>query len=312
MTVGMMVRVAFGAAFLSQPAVLLAAQEPLRAASVETLTGELDGGTGGISVDADGNIYVADFGSRLGGGGAVGSKVFVVTPAGEVRIFAEGFRGASGNEFDSAGILFQSNISASTISKVSPDGAITHFVSEGIATPVGIVSDADDNLFVANCGNNSIQKVTPEGISTRFVASPLLRCPNGIVFDDDGNLYVANFGNGDVITIAPDATVSRLATLPGGNNGHLIHHEGFLYVVDRGGHQIFSVSLSGDVELFAGSGARGRQDGDPMQARFSLPNDIGISPDGRTVYVNEVAAGSGPNGVLAPMIVRAIRVRETD
>ncbi len=284
------------------------AQGPLRATSVETLTGELDGGTGGISVDADGNIYVADFGSRLGGGGTVGSKIFVITPGGESRIFAEGFGGGSGNEIDLHGQFYQSNIRTSVISKVDREGIPTDFVSEGISTPVGIASDNDGNLFVANCGSGSIQKVTPAGVSTRFAASPLLKCPNGVAFDDDGNLYAANFENGDVVKITPDATVSRLATLAGGNNGHLIYHEGFLYVVDRAAHQIFSVSLSGEVELLAGSGVRGRQNGDPMNATFSLPNDIGISPDGRTLYVNEVAAASGPNGVLAPMIVRAIRV----
>ena len=296
--------------FASETEALLATQERLEAASVETLTGELDGGTGGISVDRDGNIYVADFGSRLSGGGTVGSKVFVVSPYGETRIFAEGFRGASGNEFDSEGNFFQSNVSASVISKVAPDGEVTTFASEGIATPVGIVSDEEDNLYVANCGSNSIQKVTPEGASERFVGSGLLNCPNGIVFDDHGNLYVANFGNGGVIKITPDKQVSEIATLPGNNNGHLIHHDGFLYVIDRGGHQVYSVSLNGEVELFAGSGSRGRQDGDPLEATFSYPNDIGISPDGKTLYVNEVAGDAGPHTVLAPMVVRAIRVRD--
>jgi len=296
--------------FASTTDALSATQERLEAGSVETLTGELDGGTGGISVDREGNIYVADFGSRLTGGGTVGSKVFVVTPDGQAGVFADGFRGASGNEFDSKGNLFQSNVSASVISRITPDGEMSEFVSEGISTPVGIVSDRDDNLYIANCGSNSIQRVTPAGESERFVWSGLLNCPNGIVFDDDGNLYVANFGNGGVIKITPDKQVSELAALPGNNNGHLIHHDGFLYVIDRGGHQVYSVSLDGDVELFAGSGARGRQDGDPMEATFSYPNDIGISPDGKTLYLNEVAGDTGPHTVLAPMVVRAIRVKE--
>ncbi len=152
--------------------------------------------------------------------------------------------------------------------------------------------------------------VTPEGDSERFVWSGLLTCPNGIVFDDHGNLYVANFGNGGVIKITPDKQVSEIAALPGSNNGHLVHHDGFLSVIDRGGHQVYSVSLDGEVELFAGSGSRGRQDGDPLEATFSYPNVIGISPDGKTFYVNEVPGDTGPHTVLAPMVVRAIRVRD--
>lgn len=285
-----------------------AGQEPLRAVSVETLTSEIEGGSGGISVDRDGNVYVADFGTRLGRDGTPGTKVFRVSPDGTVEVFATGLRGASGNEFDSRGYLFQSNVAAGTISRIAPDGKVTEF-ADGQAGPVGIVSDADDNLYVTNCGNGSIQKVTPDGEASRFAADSLLRCPNGIVRDDDGNLYTSNFYNGDVIRIAPDGSASRLATLPGGNNGHLLYHGGFLYVVDRGGHQIWSVSLDGEIEPFAGSGARGLDDGDPMEATFSFPNDIGISPDGTTFYVNDVV-GTGPHDVLAPMIVRAIRVAE--
>lgn len=285
------------------------AQTRLRAASVETITGEIQGGTGGISVDADGNVYVADFGSRLTGGGTGGDKVFRVTPEGETTVFAEGLQGASGNEFDSQGTLFQSNIRAGFISAVDESGTISRFAG-GMAAPVGIVSDSDDNLYVANCGSNSIQKVTPWGESERFVASDLLNCPNGIVFDDHGNLYVANFGNGGVIKIAPDKQVTELAMLPGGNNGHLLHHDGFLYVIDRGGHQIYSVSLDGEVELFAGSGSLGNEDGAALEASFSWPNDIGISPDGKTFYVNDVAGGTTDHRNLAPMYVRAIRVAD--
>jgi sugar lactone lactonase YvrE len=284
-------------------------QARLRAASVETLTGEIDGGSGGISVDHDGNIYVADFGSRLGGNGTGGHRVFLVTPAGETSVFAQGFRGASGNEFDSQGNFFQSNIGGGYISMVDTDGTITQFVG-GMAAPVGIVSDSEDNLYVTNCGNNSIQRVTPWGEAERFVASDLLKCPNGIVMDDHGNLYVANFGNGGVIKITPEKEVTELASLPGNNNGHLLHHDGFLYVIDRGGHQIYSVSLDGEIELFAGSGDRGNEDGSPLDASFSWPNDIGISPDGKSFYVNDVAGGPADHRILAPMLVRVIRVAD--
>lgn len=285
-------------------------QTRLQAASVETLTGEIDGGTGGISVDEAGNVYVADFGSRLGRGGTGGHRVYRVTPSGEVSLFAQGFRGASGNEFDSNGNFFQSSVGGGFISIVDQEGTVTQFASEGISAPVGIVSDSEDNLYVANCGSNTIQKVTPWGESERFVASGLLNCPNGIVFDDHGNLYVANFGNGGVIKIAPDKEVTEIASLPGNNNGHLIHHDGFLYVIDRGGHRIYSVSLDGEVELFAGSGELGNEDGAPLEASFSWPNDIGISPDGKTFYVNDVAGGTTDHRILAPMLVRVIRVAE--
>ena len=96
--------------------------------------------------------------------------------------------------------------------------------------------------------------------------------------------------------------------MPGTNNGHLTWHDGFLYVVARGAHKIFKVSPEGEVSLFAGSGKRGRDDGPAHEATFSFPNDIAVSPDGKSFYVNENASTTAPHTELAPMIVRRIRV----
>ena len=273
---------------------------------VETLSPPLDGGSGGISVGADGRIYVADFGQMLDGSGKPGTRVFVVTPEGEASVFAEGLRGASGNEMGPDGVLYQSNIGGGSISKILPDGSVQSWVSEGIEAPVGLVLDAAGDLIVANCGSGSLQRVSPDGTSIRFVTSPLLRCPNGITIDDKGVFYVANFSNGDVIRISPTGAATRLATIPGDNNGHLIYHDGALYVVGRSAHQIFKVSLEGEVEVLAGTGVQGLDDGPANEATFSYPNDIGVSPDGRYLYVNDVADLSSKGKLLAPMIVRRI------
>ncbi len=47
------------------------------------------------------------------------------------------------------------------------------------------------------------------------------------------------------------------------------------------------------MTLFAGSGQRGKDDGDPLKATFSLPNDIAVSPDGKFMYLNAVAPITG-------------------
>jgi sugar lactone lactonase YvrE len=289
------------------------ASEPVIALAdrVDTLIDGLDGGSGGVSIDAAGNILVADFGALLSDPSTMGPQVFLVTPEGDARVFATGLEGASGNGIDSEGYLFQSNIRGNKISKIAPDGTVTMFTDEGVEAPVGIEIDADDTLWVANCGSGSIQKVTKEGVSTRFVENELLQCPNGITLDDAHNLYVANFNNGDVVKVTPDGEVSVLATLPGGNNGHLVHHEGVLYVVDRGGHQIFRVELDGEIALVAGSGERGSADGDAATATLSFPNDLGFSPDGSILYVNEISATTGDHTELAPMRVRRIFMRES-
>ena len=80
-----------------------------------------------------------------------------------------------------------------------------------------------------------------------------------------------------------------------------------LLVVARTANQIYRVSMDGkQVELFAGSGNHGKDDGDPQTATFSLPNDIVVSPDGKFMYVNEVGPTTGNKIVLAPKRMRRI------
>ena len=270
---------------------------------VQTLTASIQAGSGGMAVDANGNIYMADFGAALSS--PPGTRVFKITPEGQVSVFATGLVGASGNAFDSKGDLFQSNIGASMISRITPDGTVSTFVSQGISNPVGIAIDAEDNLFVANCGNNTISKVTSEGVSTQFSSSPLLSCPNGIALASDGNLYVANFGNGQVLRVAPNGSAITFANLPGNNNGHITFANGVLYVVARSAHQIYELTLEGDLTLLAGTGTRGLWDGASLNARLSLTNDIAVSPDGTILYFNDVVNQTGTD-TISPVVIRQL------
>ncbi|MDX1396391.1 MAG: hypothetical protein R3195_18560 [Gemmatimonadota bacterium] len=272
---------------------------------VRTLTEPIDAGSGGMAVDAQGNIYSADFGASLSG--PPGTEVYRITPTGEVTVFATGLVGASGNAFDSNGNLFQSNIGADRVSRIDPDGTVTTFVTEGISNPVGIAIDENDDLYVANCGDNTIRHVTSGGTSTHFAGGPMLNCPNGIALASDGNLYVANFGNGNVIRIAPDGAMSQFAVVPGGNNGHITFANGVLYVVARAANQIYRLELDGTLTLLAGTGERGRTDGAALTSRLSLTNDIAVSPDGGTLYFNDVVGGTDFN-VISPVVIRSLEL----
>ncbi len=274
---------------------------------VVTMTEAIDGGTGGLAVDNAGNIYIGDFGPDLQGHG---TRIFRVTPAGEVSVFASGFEGASGNDFDSQGNLFQSNINGWRVDKVSPDGTVTPFADSGIYGPVGIAIDDEDNLYVCNCGTNNIRLVTPEGAASHFTGGALFQCPNGITLDDDGNVYVANFRNGDVIKIVPGEAPVVFATIPGDNNGHLTYHDGLFYVAARSANQIYTISMAGEVALFAGTGEQGIQDGPLLEAKFSLPNDVIVDPTGTYLYVNDVVDPSA-NDDISPMVLRRISLTTT-
>lgn len=273
--------------------------------TVETITDAFNA-SGGVVRGPEGHIYVADFGIRLNN--ANGTTVYRIMPEGQQRVFATGFAGASGNAFDSEGNLYQSNIAGGRISKVTPDGTVSTFATTGINGPVGIAVDSQDNVFVANCGDHTIRKITPDGTSTAFAANALFACPNGLTIDENDNLYTSNFNNGNVIKITPDGTVSLLATIPGGNNGHLTYTHGQLYVVARCANRIYRLSLTGQRTLLAGSGARGNADGPATQATFSIPNGIAASVTGDTLYVNDAVPTTGGcvGGSLNPIVLRRI------
>lgn len=279
----------------------------LRRTDVVRTLARINAGTGGMAVDAQGQIYMADFSPQLSGG-PVGSTVYQVTEDGTVSIFASGMQGASGNAFDSQGNLFQSSIRGNRISKITPDGRSTTFVTEGLSSPVGIAIDAGDTLYVANCGDHTLRKILPDGTSLPFSSSGLLNCPNGIALADDGNLYVANFFDGNLLRVGPTGSASVFATFGSENLGHVTAANGVLYLANRGGHQITEVALDGTVRVLAGTGQRGGRDGQAGRATLSFPNDVAVSPDGTRLYFNDVDPATSGTNNIAPAIVRVLEL----
>ena len=272
------------------------AQETSPAPIVDILT-EVPAATGGLSVDADGNIYVADIGLAPA---RQGRTIYKVTPEGEVSIFAEStdFTGASGNAFDSEGNLYQSSFNRNRISKITPEGEVSLFATQGIFGPGAIVIDEEDSLYVVNCQSRTIQKITQSGESTTVSSSPLFACATGLAVDSEDNFYVVNFNNGNVAKVdAITGEVTTFATITNGGNGHITYSEteDILYVVALAAAQVYTVSLDGEVKLFAGTGSKGHDVGPVLEATFSRPNDLAISPNGNILYINDAIPTNGAN-----------------
>lgn len=292
--------------FLTFLFILISSHLIAQTIQVTTLTDEIPA-SGGVKLDLAGNLYIANFGQGLGN--ADGNQIWKLDTAGNLTVFATGFQGASGNDFDSQGNLYQSNIAGDFISKITPDGQVSTFANMGFVSPVGIAIDSEDNLYVCNCGDNSIIKVTPDGTSSVFSSGTVFSCPNGIDLDHEENLYVSNFSNGDIIKITPDGTPSVFANIPGNNNGHLTYHplDSIFYVNSHGSHQIYRMTLAQNVTAVVGSGVRGNLDGEGTVAQFSRPNGIALTPSGDTLYLNSsIPLTNGPEFPLNPSVVRMI------
>lgn len=147
----------------------------------------------------------------------------------------------------------------------------------------GPACDARGNVYVVNFGRQqTIGKVTPNGIGAIFVTLPGKSTGNGIVFDRAGIMYVADYVEHKVWAI--DLKTKKMKVFahePKMNqpNDLAIAPDGTLYASDpnwgKSTGQIWRIARDGKVSLVAGN--------------MGTTNGIEVSPDGKTLYVNESA-----------------------
>src|SRR5579871_3332007 len=111
-----------------------------------TFASGFTGGAGpiGLAFDSSGNLYAAVPNPGMDMNGHPLGEVVKITPAGTTTggtPFATGLNSPFGLAFDKAGNLYVSDISADTISKVSPDGSTVSLFASGFSTPEGLAVD---------------------------------------------------------------------------------------------------------------------------------------------------------------------------
>jgi streptogramin lyase len=201
----------------------------------------------GLTVDTEGNLYVADAGNNtIRRVTPMGTNWVVSTIAGQAGNFGTSdgfgdtarFNNPSGVAVDANGvILYVSDTSNNTIRKLTRMGTgwmvstIAGNAGAGGATdgwglnamffkPKGIVTDKNGNLFVADYGENTIRKLTPSGgqwmVSTIIgVARYVGEGPSGIALDAEGNLYIADNSDNTIRRATPTATNWVVSTIAG-------------------------------------------------------------------------------------------------
>ncbi len=154
---------------------------------------------------------------------------------------------------------------------------------EGEFTPgiEGPACDAAGNVYAVNFGKQgTIGRVTPKGKGEIFVTLPDKSVGNGIRFDRDGMMYVADYVNHNVLLVDPKTRKVEVFAHHGEMNQPndlAMAPDGTLYASDpnwsNGTGQVWRIDRAGKVTLAAGE--------------MGTTNGIDVSPDGRTLYVNE-------------------------
>jgi glucose/arabinose dehydrogenase len=142
-------------------------------------------------------------------------------------------------------ILFVSNQTGTTVSRVAPGGSPVTTYATGLNNPQGLAFDAAGNLYVANGDAGTVSRVPPGGGAAAPFATGF-NGPTGVAFGPDGNLYVANANAGTVSRVGPAGGLAVLFgtgfTTP---TDLTFGPDGNLYVVNRDGNTVSRVGPGG-------------------------------------------------------------------
>lgn len=299
----------------------LATAEVITLAGTAGTSGSADGlGTaarfenpGGVTVDAAGNLYVAD---------TLNVTLRRITPAGQVTTIA--------------GLLDQPG-------QVDGTGSAARF-----NTPSGLAfAPLSGALYVADTLNSVIRQVDPAtavvttlagGLPSRGAVDGLgedarFFSPRALARDAAGNYYVADRDNHLIRKIDPAGTVSTLAGLAGqagaqdgvGAGARFNQPAGIavtpdgstVYVVELGNHTLRWIDVAtGQVGTLAGqAGMPGATDGTGTGARFHSPLGLTLAPSG-DLYVadfsNHTLRRVTPAGVVTTFAGTAGATGATD
>jgi hypothetical protein len=200
---------------------------------------------GGISIDATGNIYIADW---------YEASVRKMTPDGAVTTFVPSgiIDGIQNLSVDATGNLYVPAIFGDLIYEVTPAGAVS---------------------LIAGGAQGSADGV---GTAAQFSA------PWDIAFDTTGTMYIAEYTNDDVRKMTPGRVVTTLAHTPMDPVCLKVDAAGNVFV--GGGNQVVKITPAGVVSPFAGGLSTGAVDGTGTGASFWEPSALVFDPTG-TLYV---------------------------
>lgn len=145
----------------------------------------------------------------------------------------------------------------------------------------GPACDAAGNIYAVAFGEKrNIGKVTPDGKAELFLTLPEGSTGNGIRFGRDGTMYIADYTGHNVLRVdMKTKAISVFAHEPKMNqpNDLAIAADGTLYASDPNWKdktgQLWRIDLDGSVHLLAKG--------------LGTTNGLDVSPDGKTLYVNE-------------------------
>ncbi len=200
----------------------------------------------GVGVDGSGNLYIADQGNfrirKISPGGIIAT----VAGDGTDGYSGEGgpatnaqLAGAVGLAVDVSGNIYEGEVGACRVRKISPGGTISTVAGNGspgfsgdggpatnaqLGYPIGMATDGLGNLYIADGSNNRVRKVSPDGTIATVAGGGTdypgdggaatgakLSFPNAVAVDGAGNLYIADNYHQRIREVSPGGIITTLA-----------------------------------------------------------------------------------------------------
>lgn len=193
---------------------------------------------GGVAVDADGNLIIADHeGNRIRKVDEEG-VITTIAGTGEAAFGGDGgpavkarLNGLADVSIDAEGNIYVPDRDNQRIRKIDSGGIISTIAGTGergfsgdggparsarLNSPLDVVFDSLGNIYVADTQNHRVRKIDSRGIISTVAgsqggfsgdggpaASASLISPAGLAFDSAGNLYIADTGNNRIRKLTP-------------------------------------------------------------------------------------------------------------
>jgi sugar lactone lactonase YvrE len=254
----------------------------------------------GIAVDAEGNIWVVDYG-----------RVQKFNSSGEYlsQFGSEGFGDGQfalpkGIAVDSSKNSWIVNSYNGRVQKFNSKGEYLSKFGSGLYSPIGIAIDSSKNIWVADMGNDCAQKFNSSGTYQFSICSggeEGLSSPAGVAVDSEDNVWVADSGNNRVLKFDSSGEYLNEFGSYGSADGEFncpysiaVDADDNVWVVDQSNSRVQVFDSGGEYQgQFGSSGESDEEDA------FYTPTGIAIGSMG-DVWVADVSRAQILKWTLPP------------
>jgi DNA-binding beta-propeller fold protein YncE len=238
---------------------------------------------GGVAVDANTNVFVADSGNN------VVKEIVAAGGYATINTLGSGFNYPNGIAVDGAGNVYVADTFNDAVKEIVAAGgyAAVFSLGSGFSNPYDVAVDGSGNVFVADFANNAVKEIV--AVDGSIPASPIIRTlasglegPDGVAVDGNGNVFVANYNDNTVqeivavdgsIPVSP--TINTIASGFSGPSNLSVDGIGNVFVSDTNNSLVREIVAAGGYTTVKTLGSG-----------FNGPDAVAVNKNGKVVVAD--------------------------